>query len=1142
MKRTLRFALLCPLLAMVCFSSCKEKVVEQPYKGYPSRTGEIDIRKGFVNPPKGYGNVPFYWWMGDSLNMNRLNEQLDTLSTASTDGLCISYIHTHAEVEVELNAEGYGQCGRVERGIPGVLSDEWYAVWNEFSASCAKKGIGLGMDDYVIAPPGNKEYVDDVRALPEMANYQGRLHMSLLPKDSEQPEHVVSVVPKEGTDSVYCIFTTPSPELHPEYGNKIVEAYFHQFETHMDEEGLKGMNYFFQDELVYDLNLYSWCEDMPEQFKQRKGYDILPLLPSLFEEYGEQYIKTRLDYAEVATQLAEERYFGPIYHWNADKGLIYGSDNQSRGLDPTFYLDYFRAEKWFTAPGNDAPARGSSFMQTKVSSSVTHLYQRPRTWLEAFHSMGWDANGALLTYQLNHHLIAGGNLLCMHGLYYSTHGGWWEWAPPSFHFRMPYWPHMKVWLKYAERLCFLLSQGVHVADVAILYPTETMQAFPYTNPNATFGVAGELSPHGVDYDFIDYASLQSAEVADGMLNVSDEHYRVLVLADTKALHEETLAKIEEFAAGGGIVVALGDLMEPLQQNANITKVGSPQEVLSLVRKDVKCDFTPKSAEGRVLHRKVGKSDVYMVMDVPEGDELHFRSTGKLEVWDAQHGTMTEKPVLRTDEDGVWVRHDCAQPSARLYVFSPGKPKLEKADDKKEEQMETLPVEGEWDLTIVPTMNNKWGDFRLPATNSFIGVEARQMDCAFLPGNATPDLNTMQSLSFEPYYQGFAPYMSTCNFDSSKPIDKVISEVLAAGEEGLKTWKPYDFSWQYGVFDSPGSQGYHGLKAYVESRYLILDQGAHQLFTTQVFIPRYSAYNLIVEGEEPYKILCDGEPITVGERIYLQGWHRLIVAYKATPKADYTLEGMRCFSIDRRQRSMVVFLPNDAPEPQPHGKYEHIVASKWYDAPHLIYDINGEQQGAWVYRFQTAPGTTSMHFDVKGQVKGVWVDGKQVSKSFNSSSNVALKEPNSGVSEVYVLALPEQGYTGAAFFTQPVAMTCQGGKASVGDWTELGAMRFYSGGVKYAKDIEIKKGKGQTVRIDLGEVDATCDVRVNGKPVDVLINKPYILDITDFVKNGTNHIEVMVYSSLANHYQTIPSPYKGHPHAGLIGPVQIQLVK
>ena len=31
-----------------------------------------DLRREFSNPPSGYGNVPFYWWNGDSLTLERL--------------------------------------------------------------------------------------------------------------------------------------------------------------------------------------------------------------------------------------------------------------------------------------------------------------------------------------------------------------------------------------------------------------------------------------------------------------------------------------------------------------------------------------------------------------------------------------------------------------------------------------------------------------------------------------------------------------------------------------------------------------------------------------------------------------------------------------------------------------------------------------------------------------------------------------------------------------------------------------------------------------------------------------------------------------------------------------------------------------
>lgn len=1129
-------------LVLLCSNALQAQEIRQAYKGYPSRSGEIDIRTGFQNPPKGYGNVPFYWWTGDSLKLERLEEQLEILADASTDGLCVSYNHTHAAVDTALNAAGHGPCGRVQSGSPYVMRDpEWWQIWNTFSARCADKGIGLGMDDYVVAWPRNGEFIDDVLNLPEIKNHQGRLKMSVIGPNDKRPDHLLTAKKKEGTDSLIIVFTEPAPELSPTFGQQMIEHYFQPFVDHMDANGRKGMNYFFQDELQYNLNLHSWTDDLPQEFQKRKGYDIVPLLPDLFDyeiddKRRDEISRTRLDYAEVVTQLAEERYFQPIYNWHAEKGLIYGSDNEGRGMNPTHYLDYFRVEKWFTAPGNDAPARGSSFTQTKVSSSAAHLYQRPRVWLEAFHSMGWDANGALLTHQLDHHIIAGGNLLCMHGLYYSTHGGWWEWAPPCFHFRMPYWPHMKVWLKYAERLCFLLSQGIHVADVAILYPTETLQAFPGTSPNLSFSVGNELSPHGIDFDFIDYASLQKAQINDQHLNISDERYRVLVLADTKAAHAETLQKIHEFAARGGIVVALGTLMDDLQKDEKIIKVSSPTEMRKLVLDKTTTDFSTSSAEGRVLHRRIGNQDVYMIMDISHGDELFFRSRGKVEIWDAQHGTITEVPVLRADEKGTWIRFDGEKEASRIYVFSPGTPLREMGTAEEKTNEKILPLAGDWDITIVPTMDNKWGDFRLPASPGKIGVEAREMKSFFLPGTGKLRVEELMAASDAvDYIYGYGPYMETATLSRHRSIEDVTQDALSANSK--IAWRPYVFSWQYGVFDSPGGQGYHGLKAKVESKFLILDQGGHQLFRTKIYAPSDGSYRKMVEGVKPYCIFLDGN-IIKSEHSYLQkGWHTLLLVYANTKATGYSLVGMRSSSVDPRDRSMVMFYPESEPEPKTVGEYEPIVASKWYGTNFLPFDIRGGAKGRWLYRFQTAPGTCEMHFDVKGKILDIWVDKKKTALP-DREGNLKLKEVNPHPVDVYLLGQTELGVSGADFFREPVSMTCKGGRMPAGDWTQQGALKFYSGGVSYKHAFRLDDTKGP-VRLDLGSVDATCEVAVNGRHVDVLINAPYVVDITDFVKTGDNEVEVLVYSSLANHYQTIPSPYKGTPHAGLLGPVTIR---
>ena len=428
------------LLALCC--SVHAYPQSQYKKGYPIRSKDFDVLPGFQPPPQGYGNVPFYWWSGDTLTRERLAAQLDILSESATDGFAVSYIHTDPTIDSLFNKGGYGLYGKTEPGAPGVFTKEWWDIWTWFSGECAKRGVATGLDDYTVGWIGNGYYPDEVEARPDFQNYQGKLNIRIIPVKKgetisiQKPENHLSTVFWPGgitldypaganslewtsaeDGKVYVTRTENSYILHPEYGKALVDVYFNRFEQKMTPEQREGMNYFFQDEMSYPINMLSWSSDFREEFQKRKGYDIVPYLPALKEYIGKETPKIRLDYAEVLTDLADERYYQPIYNWHAQRGLIYGSDNLGRGTNPLAYVDYFRANSWYTAPGNDAPSKGSSFIQTKVSSSIAHLYNRPRTWLEAFHSMGWGSSGEWLTQQIDHHFIAGGNLVCMHGLY-----------------------------------------------------------------------------------------------------------------------------------------------------------------------------------------------------------------------------------------------------------------------------------------------------------------------------------------------------------------------------------------------------------------------------------------------------------------------------------------------------------------------------------------------------------------------------------------------------------------------------------------------------------------------------------------------------------------------------------------------------
>jgi len=81
-----------------------------------------------------------------------------------------------------------------------------------------------------------------------------------------------------------------------------------------------------------------------------------------------------------------------------------------------------------------------------------------------------------------------------------------------------------------------------------------------------------------------------------------------------------------------------------------------------------------------------------------------------------------------------------------------------------------------------------------------------------------------------------------------------------------------------------------------------------------------------------------------------------------------------------------------------------------------------------------------------------------------------------------------------------------------------------------------------VVLDLGEVVATAEVRVNGRQAGIRVAPPWKLDITEYVKAGENRVEILVYNTLANHYLTIPTRYRGNPKSGLLGPVRLEFLE
>jgi hypothetical protein len=74
------------------------------------------------------------------------------------------------------------------------------------------------------------------------------------------------------------------------------------------------------------------------------------------------------------------------------------------------------------------------------------------------------------------------------------------------------------------------------------------------------------------------------------------------------------------------------------------------------------------------------------------------------------------------------------------------------------------------------------------------------------------------------------------------------------------------------------------------------------------------------------------------------------------------------------------------------------------------------------------------------------------------------------------------------------------------------------------------------------VNTTAEVVLNGQMVGVGLGRPYRFDVTDYVREGENQLQVTVYNTLANHYSVgeLQSSFvfEGHSRSGLIGPVTL----
>src|ERR1019366_7893732 len=211
-----------------------------------------------------------------------------------------------------------------------------------------------------------------------------------------------------------------------------------------------------------------WTPKLPEEFKKRRGYDLIPHLPELVAGGTPEAETIRHDYGRTLTELVDENYLAQINTWaiahhTRFRSQTYGEPAVSFSSQNLVGLAEGEGPQWRTFSTLRWATSANHVFGHNVSSGETF------TWL---HSPVFRATPLDMKTEADIDFIMGENLLIFHGWPYSApkagEPGWSLYAAAVFNYHNPWHPVMPAVTSYIARISYLMRQGQPANQVAVL--------------------------------------------------------------------------------------------------------------------------------------------------------------------------------------------------------------------------------------------------------------------------------------------------------------------------------------------------------------------------------------------------------------------------------------------------------------------------------------------------------------------------------------------------------------------------------------------------------------------------------------------------------------------------------------------------
>jgi len=333
----------------------------------------------------------------------------------------------------------------------------------------------------------------------------------------------------------------------------------------------KSLKYFHVDS--YESGNPSWSSRFAEEFRARRGYDLLrwmPVLAGRMVESPEAAHRFLWDIRRTMADLYAANYYGRLALLSHQAGLAIHPESsgpfwhQIDALQCAGGNDIPMTEFWKRVPETKEQAAWLSGQEAfcdlvKQAASAAHSYGQPVCQAEAFTSMGpnWEEDPFMLKDIGDRAFCAGltRNVLCfyVHQPDVKAYPGYeWEEAGTHFDCHITWWDMSYAWFSYLSRCQLLLRQGHFAADFLYFYGEDVPNFVP-----ARSRMNPPLPP-GFDCDTVNAeVLLDRLFVKHGRLSLPDGmSYRYLVLPQRNclAMSPAVCRKVAELVKAGATVL------------------------------------------------------------------------------------------------------------------------------------------------------------------------------------------------------------------------------------------------------------------------------------------------------------------------------------------------------------------------------------------------------------------------------------------------------------------------------------------------------------------------------------------------------------------------------------------------------------